>query len=124
MMRSATGLGWSDILEPQVPALAATALIVSILWAIDTALANAVGSVVVLIAQASAATLFMLGFAWWCPFQDVRMLMHEVVNDLSPRIAAFVWKDVATARRAARTRGSEETATLPSSVDGGARSAS
>lgn len=101
MMRRATGFGWSDILVPQLPAVASTAPLVAILWAVDFALPTT-PSLLVLLAQAAAGGLFLLAFAWWCPFRELRTLMHETVDDFSPAVARFIWKDVARAPRARR----------------------
>lgn len=102
MMRTATGLGWSDVLEPQAPAIATAAAIVSILWGVDILLATkGAAPAVILLTQACAGALFMLAFAWCCPFREARVLMHEVVSDLSPRLARFVWKDVRAGRKTA-----------------------
>lgn len=107
MMRAATGLVWADVLEPQIPALASAALLIAMLWGIDAVLATReTANFVVLIAQAAAAALFALAFAWWCPFRDARLLMHDVVSDLSPRLAGWVWKDVATVSKGKRAASS------------------
>jgi O-antigen/teichoic acid export membrane protein len=108
MMRKATGLGWADVMQPQVPALASASLLVAVLWSIDLLCAGAAPALV-LVLQAGAAAVFMLAFAWWCPFKDARVLMHEVVNDLSPRTAAFVWSDIAATRKAAKAARSKST---------------
>jgi O-antigen/teichoic acid export membrane protein len=115
LMRRATGLGWLDVLQPQVPALVSTALLVGLLLGAAAAVhAVHAAPAVILIAQVAAAALFLLAFAWWCPFREARELMHEVVSDVSPRLARFVWRDVVTERRPARAPAAEETATLPS----------
>jgi O-antigen/teichoic acid export membrane protein len=101
MMRAATGLGWSDVLRPQVPAVCSAAALGAVLWLIDAGMA-ASAPFVVLIVQGSTAAVFALLFAWWCPFEDARMLMYEVISDVSPRLAGFVWKDLAAAEHLAR----------------------
>ena len=100
MMRAATGLGWADVLEPQVPAIATSALLVAMLWGADALLSPVVGPPVILAVQMCAAAVFALAFAWWCPFREPRMLMHETVSDLSPRLAQWIWKDIPAARTA------------------------
>jgi teichuronic acid exporter len=108
MMRRATGLGWADILAPQTPALAISAALVSVLWGIDAYLATkGAAHAVVLAAQVGSAAVLLLAFARWCPFQDTRTLMHDIVSDFSPRIAGVVWKDVATAQRDRKRRQAE-----------------
>lgn len=118
MMRNATGLRWRDIVQPQAPAIAAGAGLFTLLWSIDLAMsAGAAGRVAILAAQVGAAGLFVLAFAWWCPFQDARVVFHEIVSDLSPRLAALVWKDVeaadAAAKRTRRARRSSQVGTTP-----------
>jgi teichuronic acid exporter len=116
LMKAATGLRWSDILEPQVPALSSTALLVVMLWGLDRVLASS--SVIppaILVVQACAMGVFALIFAWWCPFREARELMHEVVSDMSPRVAQFVWRDVPAARPAAVPAPPEDAPSLPSS---------
>jgi O-antigen/teichoic acid export membrane protein len=116
LMRRATGLGWLDVLQPQVPAIAGTALLVAVLWGTGAAVRAMIPApAVILVAQAAAAGLFLLAFAWWCPFRDARELMHEIVSDLSPRVARVVWKDVTREQAAAAAQVSQETATAQSS---------
>ena len=99
MMRLATGLGWTDVLEPQKPALTIAAVIIASLWGVDVALRSfSAGHAVTLAVQAAIAALLVLGFVWRCPFRDARELMHEVVSDLSPKIAGWIWKDLARRR--------------------------
>jgi hypothetical protein len=120
MMRKATGLGWLDVLEPQVPAITSSATLIAILWGVDIMVAPHSGPAVVLVVQACAAALFGLAFAWWCPFRDARELMHEVLSDWSPRAAQWIWKDVAIAPKTAKAKRAEGTAAaLPSNADAG-----
>jgi hypothetical protein len=115
-MRRATGLGWLDVLQPQVPAIASTALLTGVLWSAGAAgRAMEVAPAVILVAQAAAAALFLLAFAWWCPFREARELMHEIVSDLSPRVARFVWRDVVSEKPPANAEVAEKAATVPSS---------
>jgi hypothetical protein len=95
-------------MQPQVPAIASASLLVAVRWSIDLLCAGAAPALVRVL-QAGAAAVFMLAFAWWCPFKDARVLMHEVVNDLSPRTAAFVWSDIAATRKAAKAARSKST---------------
>jgi PST family polysaccharide transporter len=116
LMRRATGLGWLDVLQPQVPAIASTALLTGVLWSAGAAgRAMEVATAVILVAQAAAAALFLLAFAWWCPFREARELMHEIVSDLSPRVARFVWRDVVSEKPPANAEVAEKAATVPSS---------
>jgi O-antigen/teichoic acid export membrane protein len=97
VMRKATGLGWTDILEPQIPAVTTSALLIAILWGIDIGLKALLLSpqpFVILIAQAAACVLYAVAFARWCPFAEARELMHEVVSDFSPAVARFLWRDL------------------------------
>jgi teichuronic acid exporter len=116
LMRRATGLGWLDVLQPQAPAIVSAALLIGVLWSAGAAgLAVDAAPAVILVTQAAAAALFLLAFAWWCPFREARELMHEIVSDWSPRMARFVWGDVGRGRSAAGTQGSKEAATVSSS---------
>ena len=108
MMRAATGLGWSDVIQPQLPALATSAVLGVLLWGVDLMLIGTAPPLV-LLAQASTAGAFVLVFAYWCPFRDLRVLMHEVVDDLSPRAAAFVWRDIAATPKAGKATRSKTT---------------
>lgn len=104
MMRSATGLGWADVLWPQIPAVTIAAFLVMALWGIDAVLApHGAVAPAILSAQATAAALIVFAFAWWCPFPDARVLMHDAVNDFSPEIAEWLWQDVASQRRAEKS---------------------
>ena len=120
MMRSATGLGWADVMTPQVPALTGAAALVAVLWGLDAIIPDATIPAVVLVAQVCATGLFALAFAWWCPFRDARLLMHEVVSDLSPRLATLVWSDVAVTKKARRAR---QRASEPEPRDAGTQAA-
>lgn len=115
MMRKATGLRWLDIVQPQIPAVTAGASLFALLWGLDAMLSlRATPAPIILAAQVGATGLFMLAFAWWCPFRDARAVFFEIVNDLSPRAAGFVWKDVAadaTAKAVARARRSKKVET-------------
>ena len=105
MMRSATGLGWADILRPQVPAVSLATVLIATLWGIDSFLATrSTAPLVIMVTQALAAATIVLAFAWRCPFADARVLMHDTVGDVSPRIAGWLWRDVATQQRADRAR--------------------
>ena len=116
LMRRATGLGWLDVLQPQVPAIVGMALLVGILLGAGAAgRALEAPPAIILVAQAAAAALFLLAFAWWCPFREARELMHEIVSDLSPRMARFVWRDVVREKRAADTQIPEKAAAVSSS---------
>jgi PST family polysaccharide transporter len=118
MMRKATGLGWADILEPQVPALIFSASLVSALWACAVLMPHATSHLAVLAVEAAVAAVVTLLFAWLCPFSDVRRLLHEVTSDMSPRIAAVVWRDVETERAQEKTRRrAERAAALTTSYD-------
>jgi O-antigen/teichoic acid export membrane protein len=103
MMRTATGLGWADVLQPQVPAITGAAALIGMLWGLDAIMPRATSPVVVLATQMSATGLFALAFAWWCPFAEARVLMHEIVSDVSPRAASLVWGSVTTTRKGGRT---------------------
>jgi PST family polysaccharide transporter len=93
MMRAATGLTWADLIKPQMPALWAAAALITLLWATDLAMRALVGgqnAPLALAAQGCVAALFCLAFVWWCPFREARTVMHEILNDLSPKLARFV----------------------------------
>jgi O-antigen/teichoic acid export membrane protein len=106
MMKSATGLGWADILRPQIPAATVAASLLTALWGVDVLLTH-LGMIApaILSAQAIAAVLIVLAFAWWCPFPEARVILHDTVNDLSPRVAAWLWSDVARQQEKRRRRG-------------------
>jgi PST family polysaccharide transporter len=120
LMRRATGLGWLDVLRPQVPAIVSTALLIFLLWGVDVLLraGAAAGSVIILASQLTVCAVFGLAFAWWCPFREARELLHEIVSDLSPRMARFVWGDVVSEKRKAAAQTAEKTATVSSSSVG------
>jgi PST family polysaccharide transporter len=104
MMRAATGLAWADTLRPQVPSFVLSGLLGVSLVTVNYALVAWAPPHLILLAQAFAAGLIVLAFAWWCPFRDVRVIMHDTVGDLSPRIARWIWKDVAAEQRAEKDR--------------------
>jgi PST family polysaccharide transporter len=95
IMRAATGMKWADTLWPQAPGITIAALLVTTLWAIDGALGRSAASPVILLIQALAAVVVVLMFAMWCPFREARILFHDAVNDLSPKVARRLWSDVA-----------------------------
>jgi O-antigen/teichoic acid export membrane protein len=121
MMRAATGLEWADILRPQVPAVATSAFLVATLWSIDLAFAGKVAPFLILTAQVAAAGILGLVFAWWCPFRDVRELLHDAVSDVAPRLADWVWRDVATKQQAEKARRRRDLTGIPAEMDAGTR---
>ena len=118
MMRAATGLGWADILEPQVPSLTLTLALALPIWGVDALLPPSISDFAALVVQGGVAAIVALAFAWLCPLSDVRELLHEVVSDVSPRVAAFVWRDVEAERVEARARRrAERAAALSPGID-------
>jgi len=117
MMRRATGLGWSDVLRPQIPAVSSATALIVIIWGIDGLLAERLATLLILAAQAAAAGLFMLAFAWWCPFSEARLLLHDAVSDMSPHLAAWVWSDIAAQQKAQKDRHHGRPAAAPGDID-------
>ena len=115
LMRAATGFGLWEGLEPQMPALLTAAPIGLVLWVVGTVIGEwGAPPIAILAAQTCAIVALALAFAWWCPFAEVRELMHEIVSDISPRLAGFVWSDVAGDRARSRARRREAEAGVPS----------
>jgi PST family polysaccharide transporter len=118
MMRAATGLGWADILEPQLASVSLTLALGLPIWGVDLLLPDTVPHLLVLVAQLAVGGVIAALFAWLCPFADIRELLHEVVSDVSPRVAAFVWRDVEAERVEARARRrAERAAALTPGID-------
>jgi hypothetical protein len=118
MMRAATGLGWADILEPQLASVSLTLALGLPIWGVDLLVPETAPHLVVLIAQLAVGGVIAALFAWLCPFADIRELLHEVVSDVSPRVAAFVWRDVEAERVEARARRrAERAAALTPGID-------
>jgi teichuronic acid exporter len=105
MMRAATGLGWADILRPQIPAMTLVALLFLPLLGLDALLDRVgAGAPVILGAQAATAAVIVLAFAWWCPYRDARVLMYDAVHDVWPRLADWLWSDIASDQAGERKR--------------------
>ena len=90
MLRAATGLTLRDLWAPQVPSFvcaAGTATIAVLVGHAMHAIEPAPRSWVLLVAQASSAIAFFLGFVLFCRFTEVRALVREVMVDLAPGFA-------------------------------------
>jgi PST family polysaccharide transporter len=95
MLHAATGLGWPDLLRPQVPGILLAASLTLLVWGIDVVLRSAsnMPAYAILASQTAGASLFAVAFISWCPFRDVRLVVHEIVNDVSPRLANILVRD-------------------------------
>ena len=93
LLRATTGLTPGDVWAPQVPSLICAAGAATIAVLVTQAL-RAVEptpqSWVLLIAQASSAMVFFMGFVLFCRFTEVRALVREVVLDFAPGLARSV----------------------------------
>jgi O-antigen/teichoic acid export membrane protein len=92
MLRSAMGLTWRDLLKPQVPGLSLAAAMVALTWTADVALQRLGGvpPAGILAVQTVTAAVCGLAFVWWCPFAEVRSVVHDILGDVSPRLARRV----------------------------------
>ena len=90
LLRSATGLRWSELLSPLVPALLNAAVIATLLLITETAV-RAVDPTVhplpLLAIQGGVAVPVYVCFLLYSPFRDVRALASETVSDFFPGLA-------------------------------------
>jgi Polysaccharide biosynthesis C-terminal domain len=93
LVRHVTGLSWSGLLRPLAPAAAASALVAAAAWLADAGLRAAVADPAPLLrltAQAAAAGLCYTAFVLFSPFETVRVIVAETLDDLLPARAQQV----------------------------------
>jgi O-antigen/teichoic acid export membrane protein len=93
LLRRATGLGWRDMLEPQVPGLLCAAGMVTLVWVIRLFMDRSFTGMpvaVVLGTQVAVCAIFYVAFLWFSRFPEVRNVLREMLSDLSPALARTV----------------------------------
>jgi PST family polysaccharide transporter len=87
LVRRSTGLTWSEMLAPHVPAVTVSVLLALLLRGVELAMQSVVGATPawqLLPAQLLAALLFYAVFILFSPFAAVRQLVAETINDFLP----------------------------------------
>jgi hypothetical protein len=87
LVRRSTGLTWSEMLAPHVPAVTVSVLLALLLRGVELAMQSVVGATPawqLLPAQLLAALLFYAAFILFSPFAAVRQLVAETINDFLP----------------------------------------
>jgi O-antigen/teichoic acid export membrane protein len=91
LVRRVTGLTWGEMLRPQVPAVACTALVVGVLVAVAQALPLLIPEPAAwqqLIAQVLAGSLAYGLFVLFSPFAALNEVVNETIHQLLPARAA------------------------------------
>jgi hypothetical protein len=90
LVRQVSGLAWRDMLAPQVPGTICSVGLVALLVMTRSVTRAAFGDTpafVLLIVCAAAAVIYYLGFLLFAPFDNMRGIVHESAQDLSPSLA-------------------------------------
>ena len=90
LLRRATGLGWRDMLEPQVPGLLCAGGLITLVWLTRMFMHRWFGELhvgVLFATQVAVCAIFYLSFLWFSRFPEVRTVLREMLSDLSPALA-------------------------------------
>jgi PST family polysaccharide transporter len=90
LLRRATGLGWRDMLEPQVPGLLCAGGMVALVWATRIFMHRSFSEMpaaIVLATEVLVCATFYVSFLWFSRFPEVRNVLRETLSDLSPALA-------------------------------------
>jgi O-antigen/teichoic acid export membrane protein len=93
LVKDVTGLSWSGLLTPAIPALTCSAVLVGVLLGADALLRLATPAppaLLELAVQAGAGGLFYAAFVLFSPFATVRDIVTETLNDMLPARAQRV----------------------------------
>ena len=92
LLRSATPLGWRDIVEPQLPGIYCSVILAVTLMLVKTGARWITGdhtaSLTLLVAEAIIGGVLFLACIWFNPSEGVRSVVRDVLGDVSPRLAA------------------------------------
>jgi len=92
MLRKATEATWWQLVHPHLPGLLLAALLGGLAWGVDQAFlrAGVTAHFPVLAGQSVVAGLAGLAAIRWNPFPIVTTVVHEIVNDFSPKLATLL----------------------------------
>lgn len=93
LLRSATHLGWRDIVQPQIPAMACSVGLVALLEGVEAALVHfepRLDGWIILGAQSAIGVLAYLGFLKFSGFHEVSSLVGDTLTSISPKLARFL----------------------------------
>jgi len=92
MLRAATEASWGQLLHPHVPGLLLAALLGGLAWMVDRVFIQ-IGITAhfpVLVAQGAVSGLAGIAALRWTPFPIVTTVVHEILSDISPRLASLL----------------------------------
>jgi hypothetical protein len=93
LLRRATGLGWRDMLDPQLPGLLCASGMVTLVWVTRVFMYRSFSEMpvaLVLATQVTVCAIFYVAFLWFSRFPEVRSVLRETLADLSPSLARTV----------------------------------
>jgi hypothetical protein len=88
----ATEMSWRSLLTPQVPGILLAVLLGSLVWLVDALFQQwgIAGHFPVLVAQSVVAGIVGMAAIRWTPFPIVATVVHEIVSDVSPKLASIL----------------------------------
>jgi PST family polysaccharide transporter len=100
MAKVATETSWRSLLEPQIPGVLLAILLGALVWIVDLLFLQwgIKAHFPVLVAQVTVAAAVGVAAIRWTPFPIVATVVHEIVSDVSPKLATLL----TTAERAER----------------------
>ena len=92
LLRSATDIGWQQVLSAHAPGVLLALLLGGLVWSVDRLFVKmgVTGDLPVLVAQSAVAGLAGIAAIRWTPFPMVATVIGEIVGDVSPRLAALL----------------------------------
>jgi hypothetical protein len=93
LLRRVTHLTWREIVEPQLPSVAAAAIVAAVaaLTARGVMAIGAPNDLVLLVVQSLSAAIVYACFVLFAPFPALRRLVHEIASDLAPSFVKRQW---------------------------------
>jgi PST family polysaccharide transporter len=120
MAKVATEMSWRSLLMPQIPGVLLAVLLGGLVWIVDELFLQwGIGAhFPVLVAQSVAAGVVGVAAIRWTPFPMVASVIHEIVSDVSPKLASFV-TTAEHAERPAKTKSNSQSPRPSSLADKG-----
>ena len=92
MAKVATETNWRSLLTPQIPGVVLAVLLGGLVWLVDRLFLQSgiTAHFPVLVAQSVVAGVAGIAAIRWSPFPIVARVVHEIVSDVSPKLASLL----------------------------------